>query len=63
MSKPGVGNNGMPTDVNEYFAMLTKLRAREEKENPDIKDEPMVDPIICRGVADVIEAQEDEHQL
>lgn len=41
-------------DVNEFMRELAKQRAREERENPELRNLPVEEPIICNGVADVI---------
>ena len=53
-------------DVNEFMRELAAKRQAEEKQNPELKNLPVEEPIICRGVADVItqpstETEEDEN--
>lgn len=55
-------------DVNEFMRELAKQRAREERENPELRNLPVEEPIICNGVADVItqpstEIDEDENTM
>lgn len=55
-------------DVNEFMIELAKQRAKEERENPELRNLPVEEPIICNGVADVItqpstEIDEDENTM
>ena len=47
------------TNINEFLDMLAKKRAAE-RQNEDDKEGPMVEPIICNGIADIIVKDEEK---
>ncbi len=57
------GNNGMPTDVTEYFKLIAEARRQAKKTEPIEENElGLVDPIICNGVADIIVTKPEEEK-
>ncbi len=54
--------NGTPS-FHEFCQHLIQKRDEQAKQNPALAEEdksPMVEPIICRGVADIIVAEEEK---
>ena len=54
--------NGTPS-FHEFCQHLIQKREEAIKQNPALAEEdkgPMVEPIICRGVADIIVAEEEK---
>ena len=47
--------------VNEFLQELAKKR-QAEKHTEDEQDGPMVEPIICNGVADIVVAEEEKER-
>ena len=52
--------NGMPREINAYFRALAQKRSEEEKEDPDLKNGPLVDVQICRGKAILLLSEKNE---
>lgn len=51
------------SSFHEFCQHLIKKREEAIKQNPALAEEaegPMVEPIICRGVADIIVAEEEK---
>ena len=47
------------TNINKFLDMLAKKRATEQQSEDD-KDGPMVEPVICNGIADIIVKDEEK---
>ena len=47
------------TNINKFLDMLAKKRATE-RQNEDDKEGPIVEPIICNGIADIIVKDEEK---
>lgn len=52
----------IPVDVNEYFRMLAEIRSQETQEDLSLADGSAIDPVICKGIAD-IDIQKDDREM